>query len=64
MSDRVQTSFDADHVRSWAQGEVAASTRAQVEGLWSLLGPREGSRVLDAPCGHGRLPRPLAERVR
>ena len=52
--------FDADYVRLW--GEVAGPVTAQVDGLWSLLGLQEGSRVLDAPCGHGRLSRPLAER--
>jgi SAM-dependent methyltransferase len=63
MSDWWQAFFDADYVRLWGQGgDVAAQTAAQVEGLWSLLGLRAGSRVLDAPCGYGRLSRPLAER--
>jgi SAM-dependent methyltransferase len=54
--------FDAEYVRLWGQSEAPGSAAAQVEGLWSLLGLREGSRVLDAPCGYGRLSRPLAER--
>jgi SAM-dependent methyltransferase len=54
--------FDADYARLWGPGRSAASTGAQVEGLWALLGLHEGSRVLDAPCGYGRLSRPLAER--
>jgi SAM-dependent methyltransferase len=33
-----------------------------VDGIWSLLGLHEASRLLDAPCGYGRLSRPLAER--
>jgi SAM-dependent methyltransferase len=62
MSDWWQAFFDADYVRLWAQSEVPDSTAAQVGGLWSLLGLQEGRRVLDAPCGYGRLSRPLAER--
>lgn len=54
--------FDADYVRLWGQSEAPGLASAQVEGLWSLLGLREGSRVLDAPCGYGRLSRLLAER--
>jgi SAM-dependent methyltransferase len=62
MSDWWEAFFDADYVRLWGEREASGSTPAQVEGLWSLLGLREGSRVLDAPCGYGRLSRPLAER--
>jgi len=62
MTDWWQVFFDADYVRLWGQGDVAGSVDAQVSGLWSLLGLHEGSRVLDAPCGYGRLSRPLAER--
>lgn len=52
--------FDDDYLRLW--GMVEARTPAEVDGLWALLGLADGSRVLDAPCGHGRLARPLAER--
>jgi SAM-dependent methyltransferase len=62
MSDWWQDFFDADYIRLWGQSEASGSAAAQVEGLWSLLGLREGSRVLDAPCGYGRLSRPLAQR--
>jgi SAM-dependent methyltransferase len=58
-SDWVPSFFDDDYIRLW--GDVVA-TSEQVDGLWSLLGLGEGSRVLDAPCGYGRLSRPLAER--
>jgi cyclopropane fatty-acyl-phospholipid synthase-like methyltransferase len=62
MSDWWQDLFDADYVRLWGQSAASGSAAVQVEGLWSLLGLREGSRVLDAPYGDGRLSRPLAER--
>ena len=62
MTDWWESFFDADYVRLWGQSGMAGSETAQVEGLWALLGLREGSRVLDAPCGYGRLSRPLAER--
>lgn len=54
--------FDADYLRLWGQSVSAEATAAQVEGLWSLLGLKEGTRVLDAPCGYGRIAHPLAER--
>jgi SAM-dependent methyltransferase len=62
MTEWWQDFFDADYIRLWGQSEASGSTAAQVEGIWSLLGLREGSRVLDAPCGYGRIARPLAER--
>lgn len=62
MDDWWHEFFDADYVRLWGQSEVSGPVDEQVDGLWSLLGIREGSRVLDAPCGYGRLSRPLAER--
>jgi SAM-dependent methyltransferase len=54
--------FDADYIRLWGEGRAATNTAAEVEGLWSLLGLREGSRVLDAPCGYGRISRRLAKK--
>jgi SAM-dependent methyltransferase len=62
MGDWWESFFDGDYVRLWGQGKVSESTELQVEGLWSLLGLREDSRVLDAPCGYGRIAKPLAER--
>lgn len=55
-----QSFFDDDYLRLWAG--VEKRTPAEVDGLWALLGLAEGSRLLDAPCGYGRLSRPLAER--
>jgi len=62
MSAWWESFFDAEYVRLWGHGEVASATAAQAEGLWTLLGLQEGSRVLDAPCGYGRLSKPLALR--
>jgi SAM-dependent methyltransferase len=57
-----QTFFDADYLRL-ARGVIHPDrTQREVDGLWKVLGLREGSRVLDAPCGYGRISRPLAER--
>ena len=54
--------FDADYLHLWSQMLSNQRTEQEVEGLWQLLELREGSRVLDAPCGFGRISRPLAER--
>jgi SAM-dependent methyltransferase len=62
MSEWWQDFFDADYIRLWGEGRAAAATAAEAEGIWSLLGLREGSRVLDAPCGYGRISRLLAEK--
>jgi SAM-dependent methyltransferase len=62
MNDWWEGFFDADYVRLWGQSEAAGPVAAQVEGLWALFDLHDGSRVLDAPCGYGRLARPLAER--
>ncbi len=55
-----QSFFDDDYVRLW--GVVETRTPAEVEGIWAMLGLAAGTRLLDAPCGYGRLSRPLAER--
>ena len=62
MGNWWETFFDADYIRIWGGREVATETVRQVQGIWELLGLREGSRVLDAPCGYGRLSLPLARR--
>jgi SAM-dependent methyltransferase len=62
VNDWWRSFFDADYLHIWRQSEVSGSVAAQVDGLWSILGLQQGSRVLDAPCGYGRVARPLAER--
>ena len=57
-----KTFFDGDYLRLWSAPERSPDTAQQVAGLWDLLSLREGSRVLDAPCGYGRLSLPLARR--
>jgi len=57
-----QAFFDEEYVAISEVVHPPAVTAAQVDGLWDLLGLARGARVLDAPCGYGRLSRPLADR--
>lgn len=61
MGEWWETFFDADYVRLWGESGIT-DTAKEVDGLWSLLGLGDGSRILDAPCGYGRIARALAER--
>ena len=54
--------FDEAYLRLWGASKVAAGKARQVEGLWQVLGLTAGARLLDAPCGYGRIAAPLAER--
>jgi SAM-dependent methyltransferase len=60
MADWWQTFFDEDYARLWSAYTPAEQTESQVNALWKLLGLMPGSRVLDAPCGYGRISLPLA----
>lgn len=62
MSEWWQTFFDEDYLRLWEGRKADDETERQVAGLCSLLGLHEGSRVLDAPCGYGRISLALAKR--
>lgn len=54
--------FDVDYLRIWEGLEAPGETERQASGLWALLNLVPGIKVLDAPCGYGRISRALAER--
>lgn len=62
MGNWWETFFDADYVRLWGQAGRQPRTAEEADALWQLLQLKDGSRVLDAPCGYGRLARIIAER--
>jgi len=55
-----KTFFDQDYLRIWGQMFTEEANRKQAAELWSMLDLNPGCRFLDAPCGWGRLSRPLA----
>jgi SAM-dependent methyltransferase len=61
MSEWWQTFFDESFINIWLE-LTPASPEQEADGLWQLLKLTKGSRVLDAPCGWGRLSRPMAAR--
>jgi SAM-dependent methyltransferase len=58
----LQNFFDREYLRLWAGALSAERTQKEADGLWTLLKLKPTSRVLDAPCGYGRLSLALAER--
>jgi SAM-dependent methyltransferase len=56
-----QSFFDDDYLHIWFSDRDERTAR-EVDGLWTLLDLSPGARVLDAPCGYGRLSQPLAAR--
>lgn len=62
MQDWWKTFFDADYLRLWGEMFTPEQNAHQAEALWELLRLQTGSRVLDAPCGYGRLSAQLAQR--
>ena len=62
MDNWWKTFFDSDYIRIWGWSDRPTETARQVQGVWELLTLHEGSRVLDAPCGYGRLSLPIARR--
>jgi SAM-dependent methyltransferase len=62
MAEWWQTFFDEAFLPIWCSLLPPSQADAEADGLWELLKLREGSRVLDAPCGFGRVSRPMAQR--
>jgi len=60
VNDWWETFFDQDYQRIWGQIFTDQFNTKQAADLWSLLHLNPGCRVLDAPCGWGRLSRQLA----
>ncbi len=54
--------FDAEYLRLWGSVTTDERTLREAEGIWALCGLTAGSRVLDAPCGYGRIALALARR--
>ena len=55
-----KTFFDDDYLRIWGQLFSEENNTKQAAELWSMLDLSLGCRILDAPCGWGRLSRPLS----
>ncbi len=62
MTEWWRTFFDVDYCRLWESVTGPERTEREVAGIWTLLGLRPGSRVVDAPCGYGRIARVVAQR--
>lgn len=62
MTDWWQTFFDEDYLSVWAPVLPPERTAAEADGLVALLELHPGDRVLDAPCGFGRLTHQLSTR--
>jgi 2-polyprenyl-3-methyl-5-hydroxy-6-metoxy-1,4-benzoquinol methylase len=60
VNDWWKSFFDDDYLRIWGQLQTEESNAKQAAELWSMLDLSPGCRILDAPCGWGRLSRPLA----
>jgi len=54
--------FDDDYLRLWGPTLTESKSDADAEAVWHLLDLKGGARVLDAPCGFGRLAHRLAAR--
>lgn len=54
--------FDEQYLSLWGGMVSPARTNDEADGLWRVLELGPGARVLDAPCGYGRLSLPLCER--
>ena len=57
----MEGTFGDDYLYFYDESIDDEHSDADVAEILSLLGLRQGSRILDAPCGHGRIARRLAE---
>ena len=57
-----QSFFDEHYLQLWRGWLTPERTAREADGLSALLALSPGTRVLDAPCGYGRMSRALAER--
>src|SRR5215472_13788412 len=62
VNDWWKTFFDQDYLRIWEQVFTEEANAKQAAELWSMLDLNPGCRLLDAPCGWGRLSHQLALR--
>lgn len=62
MSEWWRDFFDADYLRISHALFPDSVNEAQAGAIWQLLELTPGARLLDAPCGYGRLSSLLAER--
>lgn len=60
MGEWWETFFGQDYLQIAAQMFTEEQNTTQAAELWSMLELNPGCRLLDAPCGWGRLSRPLA----
>lgn len=60
MNEWWKTYFDNDYFAIWKQLQTEEHSSRQAADLWSMLDLSPGCRILDAPCGWGRLSHPLA----
>jgi SAM-dependent methyltransferase len=60
VNDWWKSFFDEDYLTIAAQMLSEETSANQAAAIWSMLDLKPGCRLLDAPCGWGRLSRPLA----
>lgn len=60
MNEWWKTFFNDDYLKIWGQVLSEETNARQATEFWSMLDLSPGCQILDAPCGWGRLSRPLA----